>query len=162
MRERKLVAGSYGQGKLAYYTRPKQKIPTYAGFMEDLDEQRKDTIGKPHYKDAVDAIHDSVRDWVERHGLSENQEVSEDFVNYIDGIALEAVERFKVHDKSGLYAWATTRKTILDLFRKRAGKEPKESTGLTVEGIPRIYSRTRPPTLWCSPSVTRLSSKSLR
>ena len=124
-----------GQGKLAYYTRPKQKIPTYAGFMEDLDEQRKDTVGKPHYKDAVDAIHDRVRDWVERHGLSENQEVSEDFVNYIDGVALEAVERFKVHDKSGLYAWATTRKTIVDLFRKRAAMEPQESAGLTVEGI---------------------------
>jgi len=122
------------QGKLAYYAKPKQKIPTYAGFLDELDEQRKDAIGKPHYKDAIDAIHDAVRDWVERHGLSENQEVSGDFVDYIDGVANEAVDRFKVHDKSGLYAWATTRNTITDLFRKRSEKT-EDKAGLTVEGI---------------------------
>ncbi len=130
------------QGKLAYYAKPQQKIPTYAAFLEELDEQRKEAVGKPHYKDAVDAIHDSVRDWVDRHGLSENQEVSEDFVSYIDGVANEAVDKFKVHDKSGLYAWATTRNTILDLFRKRNEKDSKDSAGLTVEGIRNLLEST--------------------
>jgi len=130
------------QGKLAYYAKPQQKIPTYATFIGELDEQRKDAVGKPHYKDAIDAIHDAVRDWVERHGLSENQEVSEDFVGYIDGISNEAVDRFKVHDKSGLYAWATTRNTILDLFRKRNEKDPRETAGLTVEGIRNLLENT--------------------
>jgi hypothetical protein len=123
------------QGKLAYYTKPKQKIPTYAAFLDELDDQRKDAVGKPHYQNAVDAIHDAVRDWVEKHGLSENQEVSEDFVGYVDGIASNAVERFKVHDKSGLFAWATTRNTIADLFRKRGEKEAQDTAALTVEGI---------------------------
>jgi DNA helicase HerA-like ATPase len=123
------------QGKMAYYTKPKQKIPTYASFIDELDDQRKDAVGKPHYQNAVDAIHDAVREWVEKHGLSENQEVSEDFVGYIDGIAQEAVERFKVHDKSGLYAWATTRNTISDLFKKRGEKEAKDTAALTVEGM---------------------------
>jgi DNA helicase HerA-like ATPase len=130
------------QGKLAYYTKPKQKIPTYATFLDELDDQRKDAVGKPHYQNAVDAIHDATRDWVERHGLSENQEVSEDFIGYVDGIATEAVERFKVHDKSGLYAWATTRNTILDLFRKRDLKETKDSAALTVEGIRNLFENT--------------------
>jgi DNA helicase HerA-like ATPase len=122
------------QGKLTYYAKPKQKIPTYAAFLHELDDQRKDAVGKPHYQNAVDAIHDVVRQWVETHGLSENQEVREDFVSHIDGVATEAVERFKVHDKSGLYAWATTRNTILDLF-KRGEKEEKDTAALTVEGI---------------------------
>jgi DNA helicase HerA-like ATPase/Arc/MetJ-type ribon-helix-helix transcriptional regulator len=104
-------------------------------MLDELDDQRKDTVGKPHYQNAVDAIHDAVREWVEKHGLSENQEVNEDFVSHVDGIAQEAVERFKVHDKSGLYAWATTRNTILNLFKKRGEKEAKETTALTVEGI---------------------------
>ncbi len=123
------------QGKLSYYMKPKQKIPTYSQFLEELDDQRKEAVGKPHYQNAVDAIHDAVREFVEKHGLSENQEVSEEFVSYIDGIAQDAVERFKVHDKSGLYAWATTRNTIADLFRKRSEKEDKATSGLTVEGI---------------------------
>jgi DNA helicase HerA-like ATPase len=123
------------QGKLAYYTKPKQKIPTYSQFLDELEDQRKDAVGKPHYQNAVDAIHDAVREYVEKHGLSENQEVSEEFVSYIDGVAQDAVERFKVHDKSGLYAWATTRNTIADLFRKRSEKEDKATSGLTVEGM---------------------------
>ncbi|MEM2108497.1 MAG: ATP-binding protein [Candidatus Bathyarchaeia archaeon] len=123
------------QGKLSYYTKPKQKIPTYAAFLEELDDQRKDAVGKPHYQNAVDAIHDAVLEFVEKHGLSESQEVSEEFVSYIDGVAQDTVERFKVHDKSGLYAWATTRNTILDLFKKRNEKEDKAAAGLTVEGI---------------------------
>jgi DNA helicase HerA-like ATPase len=123
------------QGKLSYYTKPKQKIPTYAAFLDELDDQRKDAVGKPHYQNAVDAIHDAVREFVEKHGLSENQEVNEEFVSYIDGVAQDAVERFKVHDKSGLYAWATTRNTIADLLRKRSDKEDKATSGLTVEGM---------------------------
>ncbi len=123
------------QGKLTYYTKPKQQIPTYSQFLEELEEQRKDSVGKPHYVNAIDAIGDAVREYVERQGLSENQEVSEEFVGYVDEVAREAVEKFRVHDKSGLYAWATTRNTIADLFRKRSEKEDKATAGLTVEGI---------------------------
>lgn len=123
------------QGKLSYYTKPKQKIPTYSQFMEELDDQRKDSVSKAHYVNAIDEIHDAVREYVEKQGLSENQEVSESFVTQIDGIAREAVEKFKVHDKSGLYAWATTRSVILDLFKKRSEKKDKAAAGLTVEGI---------------------------
>ena len=83
-----------------------------------------------------------MREWVEKHGLSENQEVNEDFVSYVDGIASESVEKFKVHDKSGLYAWATTRNTIADLFKKRDEKEKKDSTALTVEDIRKLLEDT--------------------
>lgn len=123
------------QDKLSYYTKPKQKIPTYIQIMEQLDEQRKDSVGKGHYIDAIDEIHDAVREYVEKQGLSENQEVNEEFVPLLDGLASAAVEKFKVHDKSGLYAWATTRSTISDLFKKRDEKKDRDSQGLTVEGI---------------------------
>ena len=126
------------QGKLSYYTKPKQKIPTYSQFLKELDDQRKDSVNKPHYVNAIDAVGDAVREYVEKHGLSENQEVDADFVGYIDETAREAVEKFRVHDKSGLYAWATTRNTIASLFRKRSEKEDKATAGLTVEGIRKL------------------------
>ncbi|MCJ7633061.1 ATPase, partial [Candidatus Bathyarchaeota archaeon] len=44
-------------------------------------------------------------------------------------------EQFKVHEKSGLFAWATTRTTILDIIKKKREKETKETGGLTVEKI---------------------------
>ena len=123
------------QGKLSYYTKPKQKIPTYAQIMEELDDQRKESTGKGHYINAIDEIHDAVREYVEQQGLSENQEVSESFVPQLDEVARTAVEKFKVHDKSGLYAWATTRNTVTDLFKKRIENKGSDSEGLTVEGI---------------------------
>ncbi|MBC7129693.1 ATP-binding protein [Candidatus Bathyarchaeota archaeon] len=123
------------QDKVAFYTRPKQKIPTYAQFLEELNDQRKGCTDKPHYLNAIDKIHDAILDYIEEHGLSENQEVSEDFIRYIDSIAVQTIEEFKVHEKSGLYAWATTRTTIIDRIRRRQEAEKKETGGLTAEKI---------------------------
>jgi DNA helicase HerA-like ATPase len=123
------------QGKLAFYIKPKQIIPTYRQIMEELDDQRKDSVSRPHYINAIDTIHDAVRVFVENHGLSENQEVTEEFVSQIDEISRAAMETFRVNEKSGLYAWATTRNTIADLFKKAGEKKEKDTSALTVEGI---------------------------
>jgi len=123
------------QGKVAYYRRPKQKIPTYSQFMDELSDQRRGSTDKPHYMNAIDKIHDAILEYMEEHGLSENQEVDEGFVRYIDKIAIETIEEFKVHEKSGLYAWATTRTSLIDRIKKRHEKEEKATGGLTVEKI---------------------------
>ncbi len=123
------------QGKLAYYTKPRQQIPTYSQFMEELDDQRGGSLDKPHYINALDKIYDAIRGYVEEHGLSENQHVTEDFIHYVDQIATETVEQFKVHDKSGLYAWATTRNSIIDIIKKGQEKDTESTSGLTVEKI---------------------------
>ncbi len=123
------------QEKVAYYTRPKQRVPTYSQFLDDLSAQRKDSVEKPHYMNAIDRIHDAVLEYMEENGLSEGQEVNQAFVEYIDHIAVEAIEKFKVHEKSGLFAWATTRTTILDIIKNRQQKEKAETGGLTAEKI---------------------------
>ena len=123
------------QGKLAYYTKPRQQIPTYSQFIEELDEQRKSSTDKPHYMNAIDKIHDAILEYVEEHGLVENQQVDEGFVNHIAETASSTVEEFKVHDKSGLYAWATTRSTIIDVIKKGHQKETQKTAGLTAEKI---------------------------
>jgi hypothetical protein len=123
------------QDKLVYYIKPRQRIPTHEQFLEELNEQRKNSTDKPHYINAIDKIHDSILDYVEEHGLSENELVTEDFVHYVDEIATEAVEEFKVHDKSGLYGWATTRKLVVDRIKKSREKETQETDGLTVDQI---------------------------
>ena len=123
------------QGKLAYYEKPRQQTPTYSQFMEELSEQRKNSSDKPHNVNAIDKIRDAVLDYMEEHALSENQKATEEFVLYVDAVAREAIEEFKIHEKSGLYAWATTRNLIIDRIRKSRGKETEETGGLTVEKI---------------------------
>jgi DNA helicase HerA-like ATPase len=121
------------QGKLAYYAKPRQQIPTYSQFMEELSDQRRNSSDKPHNINAIDKIHDAILDYIEEHGLSENQRVTEEFVLHIDGVAREAIEEFKIHEKSGLFAWATTRNSIIDRIRKGQKKETDKTGGLTVE-----------------------------
>jgi len=123
------------QGKLAYYTKPRRQIPTYSQFIEEIEEQRKSSTDKPHYMNAIDKIHDAILEYIEEHGLVENQQVDEGFVNHIAETASSTVEEFKVHDKSGLYAWATTRSTIIDVIRKGRQKETQKTAGLTAEKI---------------------------
>jgi len=123
------------QGKVMYYTKPRQKVPKYIQFLEELSTQRKDNVGKPHYMNAIDKIHDSVLEYMEKHGLSEGEEVNEGFVEHVDAVAREAVEQFRVHDKSGLYAWSTTRTTILDTIKNKRSKETADTGGLTIEKI---------------------------
>jgi DNA helicase HerA-like ATPase len=123
------------QGKVSYYTKPKQKVPTYGEFVEQLEGQRSGNIDKPHYIEAIDRIADAIREYIEENALSESQEINEAFVKYIDATAMEIVGAFKVHDKSGLYAWATTRSTLLEILRKKREEEKKEIGGLTAERI---------------------------
>ncbi|MGB9853913.1 MAG: helicase HerA domain-containing protein, partial [Candidatus Bathyarchaeales archaeon] len=123
------------QNKVAFYTRPKQKIPTYAQFLDELNDQRRGCVDKPHYLNAIDKIHDAILDYMEEHGISENQEVDEEFIKYIDKIAVSTIDEFKVHEKSGLYAWGTTRNTLIDRIRRRHEEEQKETGGLTAEKI---------------------------
>jgi DNA helicase HerA-like ATPase len=123
------------QGKVSYYTKPKQKVPTYNQFLDELNAQRKDSIEKPHYINAIDEIHDAVLNYMEENGSSEAQQISESFIEFIDPISRDAIDRFKVHEKSGLYAWGTTRTTVLDIIKRKGEKEKLETAGLTTEKI---------------------------
>jgi len=123
------------QGKVSYYTKPKQKVPTYGEFIEQVEGQRSGNIDKPHYIEAIDRIADAIREYIEENALGESQEVSEDFIKFIDARAMETAETFKVHDKSGLYAWATTRSTLLEILKKKQEEEKKAIGGFTAEKI---------------------------
>jgi len=123
------------QGKVSYYTKPKQKVPTYGEFLEQLEGQRSGNIDKPHYIEAIDRMAEAIHEFIEENALSESQEINEEFVKYIDAEAMETVEKFKVHDKSAFYAWATTRSTMLEVLKKKQEEEKKEIGGLTAEKI---------------------------
>jgi hypothetical protein len=135
--DRRIIDGFkkiFDQKKVAYFTQPKSKIPSFGQILNEINGLRKDCIGKPHYVNAIDEIKEGILGYMDKESKIDNQEVDEEFVNYIDGVASEAVQKFKVHDKSGLFAWATTRSALLDII-KRKKEEDRESFGLTGEKI---------------------------
>jgi len=123
------------QGKVSYYTKPKLKVPTFGQFLEELDEQRKKSVDKPHYMNAIDEIREAILAYMDEYGFIEDHEVDEGFVRFIDARASQAVQKFKVHEASGLFAWATTRSTLLDVLKRKREEEEKETGGLTAEKI---------------------------
>jgi len=124
-----------GQGKVSYFSKPKLRVPTFGQFLEELDGQRKASVDKPHYVNAIDEIREAILAYMDQHGFIEPQEVSEEFIRFINGRASQAVQKFKVHEASGLFAWATTRLTLLDILKKKREEEEKETGGLTAEKI---------------------------
>lgn len=123
------------QRKVYYYTKPRFRVSTYGQFLNELKKQRKANTDKPHYTNAVDEIREYVLEYMDQHTLIENQEVNEDFIRFISPKAIEAVQKFRVHDKSSLYGWATTRTNILDVLKKKKKEESTRTKGLTAENI---------------------------
>ncbi|MFQ5759223.1 MAG: hypothetical protein ACE5IF_06055, partial [Candidatus Bathyarchaeia archaeon] len=122
------------QGKVSYYTKPRLKVPTFGQFLDELDGQRKSSIDKPHYVNAIDEIRDAILEYMDERAFIENQEVDEEFVRFVHRKASDAVQRFRVHEASGLFAWATTRSRLLDVFERKR-EEEMEAGGLTAEKI---------------------------
>jgi len=125
--------------RVSYYAKPRFKVPTYGQFLDELEELRKESIRRPHYINAIDEIREAVLSYIDEKGHVENQEVDEEFIRFIDHIASFIVSQFKVHESSGLYAWATTRSSILNVLRRRKGlTETALSGGLTAEDLRKL------------------------
>lgn len=121
--------------RIGYFTKPKLVIPNYAKILAELKDMWKNSSDKPHYVNAIDEIKGAIIKFMDDNRLMENQIIDEDFVRFIHEKASEAVAKFKVSDRSGLFAWATTRIELLDVFRKRKEEEEKEIKGLTTGRI---------------------------
>ena len=124
-----------GQGKVSYYSKPRLKVPTYGQFLDELDEQRGKSVDKPHYMNAIDEIKEGVLAYMDEHGNIDAHEVNESFVEFVDEYCCDAVRKFKVHESSGLFAWATTRSTLIDLLKRKQEEEEQETGGLTADKI---------------------------
>jgi len=113
------------QGRVGFYTKPRSVVPTYGEFLNHLKTQRSQSTDKPHYIDAINAIELAILGYMDEHDATEETKVDEEFVQYIDPQATDAVKRFKVSDKSGLFSWATTRSSVLETIKLSEAEKDK-------------------------------------
>jgi uncharacterized protein len=133
-RVRKVFARIFGQKKITYYLKPESKIPTYGDILEELNRQRNESLDKPHYVNALDRIRQDVVDYKSSRDLTDSRPIDEEFIKQLDEWGRTAVDEFKISDRSGVYAWATSRLTLIDNL-KRAEKEKRSTGGLDIQGI---------------------------
>jgi DNA helicase HerA-like ATPase len=124
--------------RIGFFTQPKVVIPNYAKLLGELKNFRKNVSDRPHYINALDEIKSALIRYMEENRLVDNQPITDEFVTFLHETASKAVKRYKVFEKSGLFAWATTRIELLDIFRKSREEEQKEIKGLTTNHIQRL------------------------
>ena len=139
-RARKVFARIFGQKKITYYLKPESKVPTYGDIVEELNRQRNESLDKPHYVNALDRIRQDVVDYKSEHGMTDSKPIDEEFIKQLDEWGRAAVDEYKISDRSGVYAWATSRLTLIDNL-KRAEKEKRTTGGLDIEGIRELVEK---------------------
>ncbi len=139
-RVRKVFARIFGQKKITYYLKPESKIPNYGDILDELNRQRSESLDKPHYVNCLDRIRQSVVDYRSEHDMTDSRPIDESFIKELDEWGRAAVEEFKISDRSGVYAWATSRLTLLDNL-KRAEKVMRTTGGLDIEGIRELVEK---------------------
>ncbi len=115
-----------------YYNVARAEVPTYSSVLDDLNSLRSDVVDKPHYLNAIEHIRAFVLDEMTQNGKREKDLLDDGFIGRLQAKGIEAMKMFLVHDKSGLYAWATTRGQLIQMLRK-AKDAPQ--TGITSEEI---------------------------
>ena len=132
-----ILKAIYDTGKVTYYNRPLTQVPTYGSLMQEMRGLRTENSSRPTYAQAMDELLDFVTNYVNSTGKTEHEEIDTGFVDLLDQEARKAVATFQVHDKSALYAWATTRSTLKKvLSRAKSARQ----TGITIKELMKKFS----------------------
>jgi hypothetical protein len=122
----------YDKNKVTFYNRPLTQVPTYSSLLQEMSGIRTENSNRPTYVQAMDAIMDFLASFIDKAGKSEHEEIDIAFIDQLDSVAKQAMETYQVHDKSTVFAWATTRSTLKGVL-SRAQKA--KSTGVTIKEL---------------------------
>ena len=83
--------------------------PKCKEVLNELNDLKNEVAGKPHYLDAINQIHNTIFEHMINNKLTESSFIDETFVTVLSSCATEAMKNFRISDKSGLYAWSSSR-----------------------------------------------------
>jgi DNA helicase HerA-like ATPase len=110
------------------FVKPFAVNPRCKEILAELDDLKNEVTGKPHYLDCINQIHNKIFEYMIINKLSESSYIDENFVNLLNTTAMEALKTFKISDKSGLYAWASSRNSLLNRIKKQIVEEIEQNT----------------------------------
>jgi DNA helicase HerA-like ATPase len=105
------------------FVKPYALNPKCKEVLAELEDLKSEITGKPHYLDCINQIHNKIFEYMMVKKLTESSFIDEDFVKILSESALEALKTFKISDKSGLYAWASSRSTLAGRIKKQIIEE---------------------------------------
>jgi len=128
------------QGKVGTYTEEETLIPTFETILDQVQQQRGPNTDKPNYIDALDLIQTSILSYMKKDRKRPGDPIDTGFVDHLEKQAREAVDIFRVSDRSNLYGWATTRSQLKQRL-ELAGSESEKRQGYTSKDIEKMLSQ---------------------
>lgn len=138
-RAKKGLAKVFEREITTHFVKPSSVTPTCKEVLKELDDLKNESTGKPHYLDAINQIYTKLFECMTQNKLNESSFIDENFVQILSTSAIEAMKTFKISDKAGLYAWASSRDTLRGRLIQRKndnGKDDsKNNNGVTIDQI---------------------------
>jgi uncharacterized protein len=129
----------FERGIVTHFVKPSSVTPTCKEILKELDDLKNESTGKPHYLDAINQIYTKLFECMGQTKLNESSFIDENFVQILSTSAIEAMKTFKISDKAGLYAWASSRDTLRGRLIQRkndnGNDDSKNNNGMTIDQI---------------------------
>ncbi|MEM1884342.1 MAG: hypothetical protein QXZ24_01895, partial [Candidatus Jordarchaeales archaeon] len=110
-------------GRVTHLVRRSVETPTFADILQTLESLASSNADKPNYLNAIAEIRMFTDSYMTSRGFVEEDEVDEEYVRHLD----EHVEYFKVtygvYERSNLYGWLSSLKTIYSKIKERKVEE---------------------------------------
>jgi hypothetical protein len=141
-RVKKGLSKVFEKGNVTHYVKPQSASPVCKDVLMELDALRNESIGKPHYLDAISDIKTKIIECMVRNKLQENDLINQEFAQLLISIASEAMKSFKINTNASLYGWAMSRDSLLNRLRlnETDGKNDgngrsKNKSGITTDQL---------------------------
>ncbi len=130
------------QGKIGYYQMAGKPPPNYEDIYDQIRMLEKSEGDKAVNLDAIHEVERKVLDWLKDKKQERSDVVSAEFLDYLQAVATEAVEKFKVWKSGSLAAWASTRSQLKESLTKKP-ERPDENSYTTEKLIDLLNGDTR-------------------
>lgn len=130
------------QGKIGYYQMAGKPPPNYEDIYDQIRMLEKSEGDKAVNLDAIHEVERKVLDWLKDKKQERSDVVSAEFLDYLQAIATEAVEKFKVWKSGSLAAWASTWSQLKESLTKKP-ERPDENSYTTEKLIGLLNGDTR-------------------
>jgi uncharacterized protein len=139
-RAKKGLEKVFERGIATHFVKPSSVTPTCKEILKELEDLKNESTGKPHYLDAINQIYTKLFECMTQNNLNESSFIDENFVQILSISAIEAMKTFKVSDKAGLYAWASSRDTLRGRLQQKNYKSniKNDYDGVTIDQIIKI------------------------
>ena len=132
------LAKVFERGIVTHFVKPQFVTPTCKDIFDALDKLKSESIDKPHYIDAINDIRKKLIEYMSESKLLESSFIDQNFVEILSKSATSAMKTYKVSDRAGLYAWASSRDTLLGRIKTKRdgnGSSDESNNGITTDKI---------------------------